>query len=180
MKTAVFFERDGVLNQCETVRGHQVVPRQLEEFRVVPEAAHLLAELKTLGFLLIATTNQPGISRGDLRRNEVDLMHTMLRRKLPLDDIFLCGSDDPTHPSLKPNPGMLLEAAFKWSLDLDHCFVVSDKWQDAKAAQIAGCTSIMIRSPWTGTDHHDFVVESLSEAIRRIIRLHQEVRPAAA
>jgi len=61
MKTAVFFERDGVLNQCETVRGHQVVPRQLEEFRVVPEAAHLLAELKTLGFLLIATTNQPGI-----------------------------------------------------------------------------------------------------------------------
>lgn len=180
MKTAVFFERDGVLNLCDLVRGHQAIPRLLEEFRIAPEAAQLLAELKSLGLLLIATTNQPGISRGEVRRNEVDLMHTVLRRKLPLDDIVLCGSDDPSHPCLKPNPGMLLEAAFKWSLDLDHCYVVSDKWQDAKAAQIAGCTSILIRSPWIGTDHHDFVVESLAEATRKIVRLHQQARPAAA
>lgn len=180
MKTAVFLERDGVLNQCDIVRGHPSVPRLLEEFRIAPEAAQLLAELKSLGLLLIATTNQPGISRGEVRRNEVDLMHTILRRNLPLDDILLCGSDDPSHPCLKPNPGMLLEAAFKWSLDLDHCFVVSDKWQDAKAAQIAGCTSIMIRSPWIGTDHHDFVVENLAEATRKIAQLHQQARPAAA
>ncbi len=180
MKTAVFFERDGVLNQCAIADGHQSVPTSLEEFRVAPEAAALLAELRELGFLLIATTNQPGISRGEVRRNEVDLMHAVLRRKLPLDDILLCGSDDPTHPCLKPNPGMLLEAAFKWSLDLDHCYVISDKWQDAKAAQVAGCTSILIRSPWIGGDHHDFVVDSLADAVRKIIRLQQQARPAAA
>jgi histidinol phosphatase-like enzyme len=128
MKTAVFFEWEGVLNQRGMARGRQVVPRQLEEFWVVPEGAHLLGGTKSPGFVLIATTIQPGSSRGELRRNEVDLMHTLPRRKLPLNDFLLDGSDDPTHQGLKPNPGMLLEAAFKWSLDLDQRFVVSDKW----------------------------------------------------
>ena len=64
-----------------------------------------------------------------------------------------------------------MEAAFKWSLDLDHSFVISDKWQDAKAAQIAGCTSVMIDSPWIGDDHHDFVVKDLGSAVAKIVQL---------
>lgn len=171
MKAAVFFERDGVLNTCDTVRGHQVTPASLEAFKVSPSAAALLQELRDDGFILIATTNQPCVARGEVRRNEVDLMHTILRRKLPLHDLFLCCSDDPSHPCYKPNPGMFLEAAFKWSLDLDRSFVISDKWPDAKAAQVAGCTSILIRSPWIGTDHHDFVVEDLTEAVRKVQRM---------
>jgi histidinol-phosphate phosphatase family protein len=180
MKTAVFLERDGILNECENVGGHQAVPTRLEQFKVTPEAARLLGELKADGHLLIATTNQPGVSRGEVRRNEVDLMHVILRRRLPLDDLFLCASDDPTHPCFKPQPGMFQEAAFKWGLDLDRCFVISDKWQDAKAAQIAGCTSVLVRSPWIGDDHHDFVVGSLAEAVGKIRQLCSAPHHAAA
>jgi histidinol phosphatase-like enzyme len=161
MKTAVFFERDGILNECENVGGHQAVPTRLEQFKVTPEAPRLLGELKADGHLLIATTNQPGVSRGEVRRNEVDLMHAILRRRLPLDDLFQ-------------------EAAFKWGLDLDRCFVISDKWQDAKAAQIAGCTSVLVRSPWIGDDHHDFVVGSLAEAVGKIRQLCSAAHYAAA
>jgi phosphoglycolate phosphatase-like HAD superfamily hydrolase len=67
---------------------------------------------------------------------------------------------------------MFLEAAFKWSLDLDHAFVISDKWSDAKAAQIAGCTSVLIDSPWVGRDHHDFVVADLPAAVNKVLSLH--------
>lgn len=175
-----FFERDGILNHCEVTGGHQQAPTRLEQFKVNPEAAVLLQELKAAGFVLIATTNQPGVSLGTIRRNDVDLMHAVLRRKLPLDDILMCADDDSSHPCYKPNPGMFLEAAFKWSLDLDRSFVISDKWQDAKAAQVAGCTSIMVRSQWIGDDHHDFVVNSLGEAVRKIRQLSTQLVYSAA
>jgi D-glycero-D-manno-heptose 1,7-bisphosphate phosphatase len=172
MKAAVFFERDGVLNLCETVNGHQKVPLRLEQFRINPEAVSALRELKLAGYVLIATSNQPAVSLGDLTRNELDLMHAVLRRKLPLDDVLCCPYDDVTHPCYKPHPGMFLEAAFKWSLDLDRSFVISNKWSDAKAAQIAGCTSVMIQSPWIGDDHHDFVVADLAAAVGKIAQLN--------
>ena len=172
MKAAIFFERDGILNLCEVQHGHQRAPLQLEQFQLNPAAGPLLTRLKQAGFVLIATTNQPAVSRGELTRNELDLMHAILRRKLPLDDIMLCPYDDEDHPCYKPQPGMFLEASFKWSLDLDRSFVISDKWPDAKAAQIAGCTSIMVRSPWIGDDHHDFVVENLAAAVAKIESLH--------
>jgi D-glycero-D-manno-heptose 1,7-bisphosphate phosphatase len=175
MKAAVFFERDGVLNFCETVHGRQEVPMTLEQFRINTATAPLLAELKRAGFVLIATSNQPAVGRGDLSRRELDLMHTMLRRKLPLDDILFCPYGDDSHPCQKPQPGMFLEAAFKWSLDLERSFVISDKWQDAKAAQVVGCTSVMIRSPWIGDDHHDFVVEDLAAAVAKIQHLNQSL-----
>jgi hypothetical protein len=60
------------------------------------------------------------------------------------------------------------EASFKWQIDLDHSFVLSDKWQDAKAAQNSGCTSILVKSPWNGTVHHDFIVPSLEVAAEKI------------
>lgn len=175
MKAAVFFERDGVLNLCETLHGHPVAPLHLEQFRINPAAAPLLTRLKQAGLVLIATSNQPAVSRGDLSRYELDLMHTILRRKLPLDDVMICPYDEATHPCRKPHPGMFLEAAFKWSLDLDRSFVVSDKWPDAKAAQVAGCTSVMIESPWIGDDHHDFVVPDLAAAVAKIEQLHHSL-----
>jgi D-glycero-D-manno-heptose 1,7-bisphosphate phosphatase len=172
MKAAVFIERDGILNLCETAKGHQVQPLRLEQFKVNPEAKTLLAELKKAGLLIIGTTVQPAPAKGLMSRNELDHMHAVLRRQLPVDDLFTCISDDPHHPCYKPQPGLFLEAAFKWGIDLDHSFVISDKWQDAKAAQIAGCTSILIRSPWIGNDHHDFVTESFAAAVAKVVQLH--------
>jgi len=180
MKSAVFFERDGVLNTCEMRGQHQVVPLRLEQFRVNEEARELLSALKKAGFLLIVATNQPGVSQGLLSRHELDLMHTILRRKLPIDDVLICPYDDASHPCCKPQPGLFMEAAFKWSLDLDRSFVISDKWQDAKAAQIAGCTSVMLQSPWIGDDHHDFLVKDLGAAVRKILQLQGQVFSHAA
>jgi histidinol phosphatase-like enzyme len=60
MKLGVFIERDGVLNQARVERNHQVSPLSLDEFHVNEAAAPLLKRLKNSGFVLIATTNQPG------------------------------------------------------------------------------------------------------------------------
>src|SRR6185436_19298297 len=78
MKSAIFFERDGILNLARVERGQQVSPRTLDDFHVNPAALAPLQELKAAGFLLLAITNQPGISRGYLSRRELDLMHIVL------------------------------------------------------------------------------------------------------
>jgi histidinol phosphatase-like enzyme len=70
----------------------------------------------------------------------------------------------------------LIEAAFKWHLDLDHSFVISDKWQDAEAARTAGCTSLLLQSPWLGTVHRDFVLPDLAAAVDKILALKTSVR----
>jgi D-glycero-D-manno-heptose 1,7-bisphosphate phosphatase len=181
MKQGIFFERDGVLNLVRTERRHQVSPLTLEEFRVNEEIAPLLTKLKAAGFLLIATTNQPGLSRGYQSRRELDRMHELLRRKLPLDDILLCPHDEIDRcPCRKPKPGLLIEAGFKWHLDLDHCYVVSDKWPDAEAARTAGCTSLLVQSPWIGKVHHDLVLPNLEAIAAKILQLRSPGRPVAA
>lgn len=172
MRSAIFFERDGILNDCRVERGQQLTPRTLEDFRVNVTACEPLQKLKNAGFLLLAITNQPGISRGYLSRRELDLMHIVLRKKMPLDDLLMCAHDEMDHcPCRKPSPGLIREAAFKHKLDLDRCFVVSDKWQDAQAAHNAGCTSILLDSPWIGKGHHDFVLPNLNAIVEKILWL---------
>jgi D-glycero-D-manno-heptose 1,7-bisphosphate phosphatase len=180
MKQGIFLERDGVLNLARVERQHQVSPLTLEEFQVNEAAGPLLSQLKASGFLLIATTNQPGLSRGYQSRRELDRMHDLLRRKLPLDAILICPHDETDHcPCRKPKPGLFVEAAFSWHIDLDRSFVVSDKWQDAEAARTVGATSMLLDSPWVGNVHHDFVLPDLSAAVDKIRQLRAP-KPAMA
>lgn len=181
MRSAVFVERDGVLNEAPIVHGHAQSPLHLAEFRIKPGVDRILRRLRNAGYLVIVTTNQPGLADGRLCRSELDLMHRLLLARLPIDEILMCphAENDNCHCH-KPEAGLFTEAAFKWHLDMDFSFVVSDKWQDAAAAHVAGCTSVMIRSPLNGTGHHDFVTASFSAAADKILGLHVPSAPIAA
>lgn len=169
----IFLERDGILNLVRVERQQPVIPLSLEEFRVNTAAAAMLQKLKAAGFLLIVTTNQPGLSQGGVSRRELDRMHDFLRRSLPLDDILVCPhAEEDMCTCRKPRPGLMTEAAFKWHLDLERSFVVSDKWQDAEAARTVGATSLLLQSPWVGSSHHDFVLPDLTAIMDKILRLH--------
>jgi D-glycero-D-manno-heptose 1,7-bisphosphate phosphatase len=181
MKTAIFIERDGILNQVGVERRQQVAPLTLDQFQMNLEASPVLGRLKAAGFLLIVTTNQPGLSLGGVSRRELERMHDVLRQSLPLDDVLVCPHAETDQcPCRKPSAGLLTEAAFKWHIDLDQSYVISDKWQDAAAARTAGCTSLLIESPWVGSGHHDFVLPSLAAAADKILRLHTTQRTLAA
>ena len=181
MKLGVFIERDGVLNVVRVERQHQVSPVTLEEMQVNTAAAPFLAKLKAAGLVLIATTNQPGLSRGYQNRREMDRMHDLLRKTFALDDFLVCPHDETDRcPCRKPKPGLLVEAAFKWHLDLDRSFVISDKWQDAEAARTAGCTSLLIDSPFVGKAHKDFVLPDIGAVVEKILRLKNTGRVMAA
>ena len=172
MRTAIFIERDGILNLPKVEGQYQIAPRIVSELILNRAAIEPLRQLKAAGYLLITTTNQPGISRGYLTRRELDLMHLMVSKAFALDDILMCPHDEWDRcPCRKPKPGLFREASFKWQIDLDHSFAISDKWQDAKAAQNAGCTSILIKSAWNGSGHQDFILPNLEAVIAKILEL---------
>ncbi len=172
IRQGVFIERDGILNHAREGTLGQISPLTMKDFRVKEEAVPLVKRLKAAGLTVIATTNQPGLSRGHQSRGDLDRMHELLRATFDLDDIMVCPHDE-AHPCFcrHPKPGLLVEGGFKWRLNLDHCYVVSDKWQDAEAARSVGCTSLLVSSPWAGRVHRDFLGPDLATVVDRILQL---------
>lgn len=176
MKAAVFVERDGVLNEVRIAGRSQMPPLRLEEFQIREGVREPLEKLKAAGYLILVTTNQPSVGGGLLPRRELDRMHATLRRALPIDDILLCAHEESDRCNCrKPGAGLFTEAAFRWHLDLERSFTISDKWQDSSAAFVAGCNSVLIKSPWNGSGHHDFLVNSFAEACQRVLRFNHPV-----
>src|SRR5271163_179236 len=179
MRSAVFIERDGILISDRVERDQPMPPLALEQMEPKTDAIEPLRLLKAAGFLLIATTNQPLLSHGSLSRRELDRMHSVLTQMFCLDDIFICAHHaNDCCPCRKPKPGLLTEAAFKWQVNMERSFVISNKWQDAEAAHNAGCTSLLIASPWIGKGHRDIVLPKLADVPKKIIQLRTPLRKA--
>lgn len=171
-RRAVFLDRDGVLNDVYMEQGRPRSPRSLEEFRIDPQALPALERLRENGFLLIVVTNQPEVVRGFQTRNTVESMHKQLLSALPLDEIRACFHDTEHDCSCrKPKPGMLLEAASAWNLELSECFIVGDRGKDIEAGHGAGCRGVLLERPYNapGDGDPDFVAPGLQAAADAIL-----------
>jgi transaldolase len=144
-RRAVFLDRDGVLTVPEFRDGRSYAPRTLEAFRLYPDVASCVGDLKRAGFVVIVATNQPDVGAGIVERCIVDEMHARLRSAVAVDDIEVCyETRDQATERRKPCPGMLFSAARRWNLDLESSYLVGDRESDVVAALRAGCTPIFI------------------------------------
>ncbi|MBQ7638184.1 MAG: HAD-IIIA family hydrolase [Clostridia bacterium] len=154
---AVFLDRDGTLNKAN---GFITRPEELE---LTDGAAEAVKKINGLGYLAIVITNQPVIARGECTVEELRLIHNRLETLLGesgayLDAIYYC----PHHPDSgfpgeipslkvacscrKPAPGLILEAAREFNIDLSSSYMVGDSWRDIKAAENAGCAAVFLGS----------------------------------
>ena len=169
MKRAIFLDRDGVINSTIIKKGKPFSPRRLEDFELVDGIKDILERFRVRGLLNIIVTNQPDIARGLMKKEELRKMHNLIRENLPVDDIFICPHDDADNCSCrKPKPGMLLEAAKKWDIDLSESFMIGDSWKDIEAGRNAGCTTLLIDSPYNKQIDSDLRANELS-AVAEII-----------
>lgn len=169
---AVFLDRDGVLNRAYLRNNRPIPPAGLDEFELLPGVVEATQALKEAGFRLIVATNQPDVARGTQRRETVEAMHDQLRSALPLDGIMVCYEDDgPACTCYKPKPGMLLEAAARWQIDLARSYMVGDRWRDVDCARNAGCFSLFIDCGYDEALRAppDAVCGSLPEAVAIIL-----------
>ena len=172
MRRAIFLDRDGVLNRAIVVQGRPHPPATLAEFEVLPGVVEACAELRRAGFLLIVVTNQPDVARGIQRREVVEAMNDALLADVPLDDIRVCYHDDQDQcVCRKPLPGLLVQAAREWQIDLSASYMVGDRWKDIETGRKAGCRTILIecnyREPMLSVPDHQ--VRSLAEAAHWIL-----------
>ena len=169
----MFLDRDGVLNRALVRHGKPYPPANVDELEIVPEAAAALARLAQAGFLLLVVTNQPDVARGRQQRAEVETMHAAIRQALPIDEFFVCYHDDADGCDCrKPKPGLLLDAARKYEIDLSQSFLIGDRWRDVDAGAAAGCLALWIDRGYAerGPTHEAAArVHSLAEAAEWII-----------
>lgn len=142
---AVFLDRDGVINDAIVRDGKPYPPASIDEIAIPPDVPDALRRLAAAGFQLIVVSNQPDVTRGTLRREDVETINAHLRSSLSLDEFRTCFHDD--HDSCdcrKPKAGLLMAAAADRGIDLSQSFMVGDRWRDVAAGNAAGCTAIFI------------------------------------
>jgi D,D-heptose 1,7-bisphosphate phosphatase len=153
----VFLDRDGTINKLVA---SQFVTKP-EDFELIDGAADAIKKINELGFLAIVITNQPVIARGESDFQTLDLIHMKMETDLGkhgayIDDLFYC----PHHPQKgfsgerpeykidcdcrKPKPGMILQAAEKYNIDLSQSIMVGDNIRDVQAGINAGCIPVFL------------------------------------
>lgn len=174
MRSAVFLDRDGVINKVIIKDGHPFSPRRIDDFELLPGVIDAVKLLKSIGLFIIVVTNQPDIARGKMDMETLQTMHRRMFELLMIDDIYVCPHDDEEGCNCrKPKPGLLMQAAKKWNIDLRTSYLVGDSWKDIEAGRRVDCTTFLIDRPYNKKVREDakFLVNNLDSVAQTILRL---------
>lgn len=149
-RPAIFLDRDGVITkEVNLLHSH-------EQLELIDGAGDAIRYINQMGYLVIVATNQPVIARNLCSIEELDFIHAKLETLLGykhayLNAIYYC----PHHPDAgypeerkeykikclcrKPSPGMILQAAKDWNIDLSQSYMIGDRDSDIQAGENAGC-----------------------------------------
>lgn len=190
-KTAVFVDRDGVVNELVEPwpLGAAEGPLDPAQVRLVPGAAIHLQRLRRAGHLVVCVTNQPAAAKGTvdlatLHAVHDRVTHLLARGGFRFDAERICfHHPDGVRTGLarqcecrKPAPGMLLSAAAELGIDLSRSWMVGDTDTDVLAGEAAGAMTILVRTPASahkrsGTILPRAAVRTLGEAVSLITSL---------
>lgn len=175
---AIFLDRDGTINQ------HVGFLRDINDFELVDGVADAIKKINDSGYLAIVVTNQPVIARGEVTLQQLQEIHNKMETLLGLqgaylDKIYFC----PHHPHKgfdgevaelkldcscrKPKPGMLLQAAADFNIDLSQSWMVGDSENDIVAGISAGCKTGLIGNAQCG---QSITGDSLLAIVKRILK----------
>ena len=169
-KKIVFLDRDGVINKLVERDGRMVSPRTFDDFELLPEVPLAIRRLRDLKFEIIVVTNQPDISRGLMKINELERMHNLLR-SLGIQEVKYCPHSDADNCLCrKPKPGMI--TSYLSSLESSDylAWMVGDEDRDMQAGRNAGIPTVrLLRNCETHVERIHGQVENLNEAVTAII-----------
>ena len=147
---AIFLDRDGVLND-DTEFIHRA-----EDLILYPDVPDAIRKINQSDYSCFVVTNQSVVARNLCSEEYLRVIHNKLETDLGqygawLDDIYYC----PHHPDKgypdenpkykidcncrKPKPGMLIQAAADYHIDLSKSWMIGDNERDIEAGHAAGC-----------------------------------------
>ena len=147
-RPAIFFDRDGIINEVVMRDGAACSPREASAFRFKPGICEAFQAARDAGFLRIIVTNQPDVERGQIPRHEYEAMQTLVRETLQPDGFEACEASSNADRRKKPNPGMLLDATAQLGVYLKNSWIVGDTWKDVQAGRRAGVRTILLATDY--------------------------------
>lgn len=182
----IFLDRDGTINRL-----NGFVYRE-KDFELEDGVVEAIRRINQSGLLGIVVTNQPVVARGLCGMEDVERIHrkmaTLLGREgVYLDDVLFC----PHHPDKgfpeenpaykipcecrKPKTGMLLQAAERYNIDLEHSWIVGDTTMDIQTGKNGGLKTALVLTGEAGKDgkyqaEPDIVCKNLLEAVNEILQ----------
>jgi D-glycero-D-manno-heptose 1,7-bisphosphate phosphatase len=177
-RRALFLDRDGVINV-----DHGYVSRTVN-FEFIDGIFELCRRAKTLEYLILVVTNQAGIGRGHYsERDFLELTRWMCGvfrdRGASIDKVYFCpyhpehgiGNYRIDSPLRKPAPGMILQAANEFDIDLNQSVLVGDNDSDIQAGIAAGVGRNLLYRPSdrvSDRDHHHHTVATIRKLVDAI------------
>jgi D-glycero-D-manno-heptose 1,7-bisphosphate phosphatase len=143
---AIFLDRDGVLNKKPPE--HDYV-KKVSELEILPGVREAVDLIKQSGYLAIVITNQRGVARGMMTRDDVRKIHMILNKKLDgkIDAFYVCYHEiEEDCECRKPKPGMVLRAAERWKIDLKRSWMIGDSEKDMETAKNAGVAGLKMET----------------------------------
>lgn len=182
MQRAVFLDRDNTIIRNDDHLGDP------EGVVLFDDTVDSLCRLADAGYALVVVTNQSGVARGLFTEDDVHAVHDTIRRQVQAAadnrDLLMHwyhspfhpeGTVEPfilEHPSRKPAPGMLLQAAEELRLDLTASWMIGDAPRDIRAGQNAGCRTILLQcGGWMDMKdpQPDAIVDSIGRAVDHVL-----------
>ena len=140
----IFLDRDGTINIDPGYISN------VKDFKFYDYTFKALRLLSSLAKSFIIITNQSGVSRGLIKKEELAkinkyIFKKFLENKLNLLNIYYC-IDAPESSSefRKPDVGMFLQASRKHSIDLARCIMIGDSFKDIVPAKKLGMSSLLV------------------------------------
>jgi len=177
---AVFLDRDGVINKKPSEGSYITC---WENFTFLPRVVEAITRLNRAGFYVIVITNQRCVAKGLLAAAELEAIHQRMfdclaDRGAKIDAIYYCPHDvKPACRCRKPAPGMLIDAARRYGIELTASWMIGDSDTDIEAGKNAGCKTARLlaeRSSSAGARRkpcstQGVVANSLFDAVRQIL-----------
>lgn len=161
MSRMVIIDRDGVINQDS-----DSYIKSADEWIPISGSLEAISRLKKAGYLVTVASNQSGLARGFYSEETLKQIHDKMKQMLAVrgasvDGIFYC----PHGPEAncvcrKPKPGLLIQIAHQFDIDLSVTPFVGDSISDIQAAQMANALPVLVR---TGKGEH--VMQNYPEAV---------------
>ncbi|HEX5483530.1 MAG TPA: HAD family hydrolase [Terriglobia bacterium] len=178
LRRAVFLDRDGVINR-KAPEGQYITGWR--HFELLPGVAQAVRQFNEAGFLVIVVTNQQCVAKGLLTETQLKSIHRRMvadlkRQGSVIDAVYYCPHGAEAHCACrKPEPGMILEAARDYKINLAASWMVGDCFKDVQAGLAAGCKTAWITESGFGRSEGarpDLMVRSLAEAAPRLLVDH--------
>lgn len=143
----VILDRDGVINHDS----EQFI-KTPEEWRPIPGSLEAIASLNQAGFRVVVASNQSGVGRGLIDMSTLNAIHAKMHAMLAraggrVEAVFFCPhAADSRCACRKPKPGLLLEIALRYHVDLKGVPVIGDSLRDLQAARAVGAAPVLVRT----------------------------------